>query len=49
MLVRLGLGMQNIFKIMNGVIPKEEEYKSKHKVLKKRATDSYANFLQFYR
>ena len=37
-----GLGNlgQNIYKIINGIIPKEE-YKSKHKFFKKRATDLY--------
>ena len=38
----LGLGnlQQNIYKILNGIIPKGE-YKNKHKFLKKRATDLY--------
>ena len=38
----LGLGIlrQNIYKIINEIIPKEE-YKSKHKFFKKRATDLY--------
>ena len=38
----LGLGnlRQNTYKIINGIIP-EEEYKSKHKFFKKRATDLY--------
>ena len=31
--------MQNIFQIINGVIPKEE-HKNKHNFFKKRATDS---------
>ena len=47
MIGRLGLGnlIQNVLKIINWVIPKEE-YKSKYKFFKKRATDSY--FQTFY-
>ena len=38
----LGLGIlrQNIYMIINGIIPKED-YRSKHKFFKKRATDLY--------
>ena len=45
----LGLGnlQQNIYKIINGTIPKEE-YKSKHKFFKKRATDLYLQIFYNY-
>ena len=45
----LGLGIlrQNIYKIINEIIPKEE-YKSKHKFFKKRATDLYLQFFYNY-
>ena len=45
----LGLGnlRQNIYKIINGSIPKEE-YKSKHKFLKKRATDLHLQIFYNY-
>ena len=45
----LGLSnlMQNIFKIINGVIP-IEQYKKKHKFFKKRATNTYLqNFYNY--
>ena len=45
----LGLGnlQQNIYKIINGTIPKEE-YKNKHKFFKKRATDLYLQICYNY-
>ena len=45
----LGLGnlQRNIYKIINGTIPKEE-YKSKHKFFKKRATDLYLQIFYNY-
>ena len=45
----LGLGNlgENIYKIINGIIPKEE-YKSKHKLFKKRATDLYLQSFYSY-
>ena len=45
----LGLGnlRQNIYKIISGIIPKEE-YKSKHKFFKKRATDLYLQIFYNY-
>ena len=38
---------QNIYKIRNGIIPKEE-CKSKRKFFKKRATDLYLQFFYNY-
>ena len=45
----LGLGnlRQNIYKVINRIIPKEE-YKSKHKFFKKRATDLYLQVFYNY-
>ena len=45
----LGLGnlQQNIYKIINGTIPKEE-YKSKCEFFKKRATDLYLQIFYNY-
>ena len=47
MLEFCGNYIRYIYKIINGTIP-EEEYKSKHKFFKKRATDLYSQIFYNY-
>ena len=46
-MVGLGKLQQNIYKVINGIIPKEE-FKTKHKFFPKRATDLYLQIFYSY-